>query len=115
MAHWAELDENNVVLRVLVTDNNDPDEGYGFLTDAYGGTWIQTSYNENIRYNFAAVGHTYDADADAFIPPAPYPSWTLNTTSYRWEPPVAEPDEPSEWVEETQSWFTPTVVPAPED
>jgi hypothetical protein len=73
MAHFAELDNNNIVVRVLVTDNNDPngDEGYKFLLDTFGGTWIQTSYNGNIRYNYASIGYTYDAEADAFIAPRP--------------------------------------------
>jgi len=73
MAHWAEIDENSKVIRVLVGDNNDPngDEGYKWLLDNLGGTWIKTSYNSNIRYNFAGIGYTYDLDADAFIAPRP--------------------------------------------
>lgn len=73
MSHWAELDENNKVVRVLVGDNNDPngDEGYKWLLDNLGGTWVKTSYNSKIRYNYAGVGFTYDADADAFIAPRP--------------------------------------------
>ena len=71
MAHWAELDKDNRVLRVLVGDNNDPaeDEGYQWLLDNLGGTWIKTSYNATIRYNFAGIGFTYDPIDDAFIPP----------------------------------------------
>ena len=71
MSHWAELDENNKVIRVLVGDNNDPngDEGYQWLLDNLGGTWVKTSYNGNIRYNYAGVGYTYDPIDDAFIPP----------------------------------------------
>ena len=73
MSHWAELDENNKVIRVLVGDNNDPagDEGYQWLIDNLGGTWVKTSYNGKIRYNYAGEGYDYDADADAFIPPRP--------------------------------------------
>jgi hypothetical protein len=73
MSHFAEIDNNKKVIRVLVADNNDPngDEGYQWLVDNFGGTWIKTSYNATIRYNFAGVGYTYDADADAFIPPRP--------------------------------------------
>jgi hypothetical protein len=73
MAHWAEIDENNKVVRVLVGDNNDPagDEGYQWLLDNLGGTWVKTSYNGNIRYNYAGIGYTYDSDADAFIAPRP--------------------------------------------
>jgi hypothetical protein len=73
MSHWAEIDENNKVIRVTVGDNNDPagDEGYQWLLDNLGGTWVKTSYNGNIRYNYAGIGYTYDPIADAFIPPMP--------------------------------------------
>ena len=73
MSHWAELDADNKVIRVTVGDNNDPngDEGYQWLLDNLGGTWVKTSYNNNIRYNFAGVGFTYDPEADAFIAPRP--------------------------------------------
>lgn len=73
MSHWAEIDENNIVLRVLVGDNNDPagDEGYSWLIENIGGTWIQTSYNGTFRYNFAGIGFTYDPIDDAFIGPMP--------------------------------------------
>jgi len=90
MSHWAELNENNIVLRVLVGDNNDPagDEGYQWLIDNLGGTWVQTSYNANFRYNYAGIGYTYNEDADAFIAPEPtcgHSELTLNTSTYRWE------------------------------
>jgi hypothetical protein len=73
VAHWAELDENNVVLRVTVGDNNDPagDEGYQWLIDNLGGRWVQTSYNANFRGKFAGIGDTYDEVNDVFVPPAP--------------------------------------------
>ena len=73
MSHWAELDAENKVIRITVGDNNDPngDEGYQWLLDNLGGTWVKTSYNSNIRYNYAGIGYTYDADADAFIAPRP--------------------------------------------
>ena len=73
MSHFAELDKNNKVIRVLVCDNNDPngDEGHKWLIDNLGGTWVKTSFNGNVRFNFAGVGFTYDATADAFIPPRP--------------------------------------------
>jgi hypothetical protein len=73
VSHWAELDANIKVIRVTVGDNNDPtgDEGYQWLLDNLGGTWVKTSYNSNIRYNYAGIGYTYDADADAFIAPRP--------------------------------------------
>ena len=82
MSHWAELDANNIVLRVTVGDNNDPagDEGYQWILDNLGGTWVKTSYNGNIRYNFAGIGYTYDPIDDAFIAPAPceHDELTLN-------------------------------------
>lgn len=89
MAHFSELDDTNTVIRVLVTDNNDPngDEGYQFLLDTFGGTWVKTSYNGNIRYNFAGIGYTYDPIDDAFIPPMPkcgHDELTLNSQK-RWE------------------------------
>jgi len=70
MSHWAEIDNNNKVIRVLVGDNNDPagDEGYQWLIDNLGGMWIQTSYNNRIRFNYAGIGYTYDEVKDAFIP-----------------------------------------------
>jgi hypothetical protein len=73
MSHWAELDENNKVIRVTVGDNNDPngDEGYQWLLDNLGGTWVKTSYNGNIRKNYAGIGYSYDVERDAFIPPKP--------------------------------------------
>jgi hypothetical protein len=88
MAHWAEIDETNTVLRVLVGDNNDPngDEGYQWLIDNLGGTWIKTSYNGNIRKNYAGVGFTYDSVRDAFIPPKPDGvGWILNEETCIWE------------------------------
>jgi hypothetical protein len=88
MSHWAELDENNIVLRVLVGDNNDPagDEGYQWLIDNLGGNWVKTSYNGSIRYNYAAEGYTYDAIDDAFIAPVPceHDELVLNNLK-RWE------------------------------
>lgn len=71
MAHWAELDENNIVLRVTVGNNNDPDEGYQWLLDNLGGTWIKTSYNANIRGKFAGIGDIYDPVNDIFVTPEP--------------------------------------------
>jgi hypothetical protein len=73
MSHWAELDENNIVLRVTVGDNNDPngDEGHQWLIDNLGGTWVQTSYNSTFRFNFAGIGFSYDPIDDAFIAPMP--------------------------------------------
>ena len=71
MAHWAELDENNVVIRVTVGDNNDPagDEGYSWLVNNLGGRWVQTSYNAKIRGKFAGIGDIYDEALDEFVAP----------------------------------------------
>jgi hypothetical protein len=96
MAHFAEIDENNIVIRVLVTRNDDPngDEGFKFLTDNLGGTWVQTSYNGNFRFNFAGIGYTYDAIDDAFISPMPdcgHDELTLNELK-RWECATCEAD-----------------------
>jgi hypothetical protein len=66
MSHWAEIDENNIVLRVLVGNNGEPDEGEAFM-NSLGGTWVKTSYNGNIRKNFAGIGMYYDEGRDAFI------------------------------------------------
>lgn len=95
MAHWAELDENNIVVRVLVGDNNDPDEGYQWLIDNLGGTWIKTSYNtiggvhalggEPLRKNYAGVGMIYDSVRDAFIHPKPEgENWVFNEDTCLW-------------------------------
>jgi hypothetical protein len=71
MSHWAEIDPNNKVIRVTVGDNNEPDEGYQWLLDNLGGSWVKTSYNGNIRKNYAGIGYTYDKGRDAFIAPKP--------------------------------------------
>jgi hypothetical protein len=107
MAHFAELDENNVVTRVIVTDNNDPngDEGYQWLIDNLGGTWIQTSYNKNFRKNFAGLGYTYDSTLDAFIPPKPFESWVLDEVTCTWQAPVQSPGDMIIWDEESGSWI----------
>ena len=70
MSHWAEIDENNIVLRVLVGDNNEPDEGEAFMK-SLGGNWVKTSYNGTIRKNYAGIGYSYDPVRDAFIAPKP--------------------------------------------
>ena len=69
MSHWAEINSENKVIQVLVGNNNEPDEGYQWLIDNLGGTWIKTSYNATIRKNYAGIGFTYDSERDAFIPP----------------------------------------------
>jgi hypothetical protein len=110
MAHWAELDSENKVIRVLVGDNNDPvgDEGYQWLIDNLGGTWIKTSYNRTIRKNFASVDFFYDSNRDAFIPPKPYPSWIIDEETCQWKSPQDKPVEEGksfEWDESTTSWI----------
>jgi len=106
VAHWAELDENNIVVRVTVGDNNEPDEGYQWLIDNLGGTWVKTSYNGNIRKNFAGIGFTYDEERDAFISPKPFESWILNEETCQWETPVPYPTDDKKyfWDEPTTSW-----------
>lgn len=109
MAHWAELDENNVVLRVTVGSNDEPDEGYGWLVENLGGRWVQTSYNHNFRKQFAGIGFTYDEQADVFIAPQPFPSWSLDE-NHDWQPPVPMPDEGKwYWDEDSLLWIE--VVP----
>lgn len=118
MAHFAEIDENGIVLRVLVVDNAQESNGQDFLANTLGlgGTWVKTSYNTvggvhtnggtPLRKNYAGIGYTYDSNRDAFIPPKPFASWTLNEDSCLWEAPVAYPTDGSmyTWNEETTSW-----------
>lgn len=95
MAHWAEIDENNIVLRVTVGSNDEPDEGYQWLIDNLGGNWVKTSYNTwggvhrngetPLRKNFAGIGFTYDETRDAFIPPKPEGDFILNEETCLWE------------------------------
>jgi hypothetical protein len=86
MSHWAELDKTNKVIRVLVGDNNDRngDEGYQWLLDNLGGTWIKTSYNGNIRKNYAGIGYKYDETRDAFIEPKCHTKAKLDENTCRW-------------------------------
>jgi hypothetical protein len=106
MSHFAEIDENNVVLRVLVGDNDMPNEGYDWFVENLGGTWIKTSYNGSIRKNFAGIGYTYNEELDAFIPPKPYESWSLNESTCLWQAPVAYPQDGRAylWNEESLLW-----------
>lgn len=111
MAHWAELDDLNYVIRVTVGDNNDPngDEGYKWLIDNLGGRWVKTSYNGNIRKNYASAGYFYDEERDAFIPPKPDEdtTWVLNEDTCKWERPVQYPNDGNyyNWNEEQQDWI----------
>lgn len=96
MSHWAEIDSNSIVLRVTVGDNNDPDEGYQWLIDNLGGTWIKTSYNNNIRVRFAGTGMYYDVVRDAFYWPKPddgNPNWFFNEATVQWELPEPKVEE----------------------
>jgi hypothetical protein len=95
MSHWAELDNNNVVVRVLVGDNNDPagDEGYQWLMDNLGGRWIQTSYTGKIRKNFAGKGYTYNETRDAFIAPEPTDAIGFDEETCRWITPPKDFNE----------------------
>jgi hypothetical protein len=114
MAHFAELGEDNIVLRVIVVSNNElldengnesEAKGAEFCRNLFGGTWKQTSYNNSIRVRYAGIGYTYRSDLDAFISPKPYPSWALNEEIADWEAPVSRPSEGLySWNEETQSW-----------
>ena len=114
MAHFAKLDENNVVISVVVVDNKDTADANGvekehigaaFCERLLGGTWKQTSYNGNIRKNYAGIGYTYNADIDAFVAPKPFNSWVLDAEA-QWQAPVAMPTDGQmySWNEETQSW-----------
>ena len=116
MAHFAKLDENNNVLAVHVVNNdvitidgNESEQaGIDFLTGLHGHTlWKQTSYNGNFRKNYAGIGFIYDAGRDAFIPPKPWASWTLNETTCQWEPPVSYPTDGKMygWFEPNQQWI----------
>lgn len=122
MAHFAQLDSNNIVLTVLVVNNevllkedNTESElkGIEFLNSLLGtSNWKQTSYNGNFRKNFAGVGYTYDSGRDAFIPPTPFDSWVLNEDTCLWEAPVEYPNTLNDegipdiylWNEEKQEW-----------
>ena len=115
MAHFAQIDENNIVTQVIVIDNKDTADANGvekeyigaaFCERLFGGTWKQTSYNGNIRKNYAGIGYTYRSDIDAFTAPQPYASWTLNEDA-QWQAPTAMPtdDKMYSWDEATTSWI----------
>ncbi len=126
MAHFAELDDNNVVLRVIVVGNDDCKDsdgneseavGIAFCQSLFGSDtyWVQTSYNNNIRHRYAVIGYTYDQANNVFIPPQPYSSWSVNTDTLDWEPPTPMPVDGGfhedsntfvsyEWNEENLSW-----------
>lgn len=108
MSHFAQIDDQGVVVRVTTGDNAMSDqEAHDWLIQNLGGTWVQTSYSGAIRKNFAGIGYTYDAQRDAFIPPNPFDSWLLDEETCQWAAPVPYPQdgklyqwiEPEGWVE----------------
>ena len=107
MAHFAEIDSTGNVLRVLVVGDDQEHRGQDFLANdlGLGGTWIQTSYNHKIRKQFAGIGFKYDADADVFVAPQPFASWTLDI-NHDWQPPVAMPNDDQfyKWNETKKKW-----------
>ena len=115
MAHFAQLDENNIVTQVIVIDNKDTTDPYtgqedeilgiAFCKKLLGGNWVQTSYNRNFRVNYAGVGYSYNKDLDAFIPPSPFPSWVLNSESINWESPIGPPPELTEEEQEAFAYY----------
>ena len=124
MAHFAQLDENNVVTQVIVVSNNElldangqerEELGVAFCQRLFGGNWKQTSYNHNLRVRYAGIGYSYNSDLDAFVPPKPYDSWTLNNTTASWDAPKAMPSDHGTgdpikhyyWNEEAQDWELP--------
>jgi hypothetical protein len=114
MAHFAQI-SNNVVTNVVVVHNNEllvdgvevESKGAEFCTNLFGGTWIQTSYNDRIRKQYAGIGYTYDAVADVFVAPKPYPSWTLDS-NHDWQPPTPKPEGLYSWDEAQLEWV---VIP----
>ncbi len=119
MAHWAEIDENNIVVRVLVVSDEQDHRAQDFLSNDLnlGGTWKKTSYNTlagvhqlggtPFRKNYAGIGYSYDSTRDAFIPPKTFNSWLLNEDTCLWEAPIEMPVEEGKiftWNEETTSW-----------
>jgi hypothetical protein len=111
MAHFAEIDLDNKVKRVVVVHNNElldeggleqEAKGSEFCHSLFGGTWLQTSYNGTVRKNFAGAGYTYDNELNAFIPPKPFPSWLLDEKTCQWVPPVTIPEDGDYSWDETQ-------------
>jgi hypothetical protein len=115
MAHFAELDENNIVLRVLVVNNEDiliediesEEKGKKFLSEtlSLGGKWIQTSRSGSFRKRFGHVGYFYDEEKNAFIAPKPFNSWTFNYETLDWQAPKPQPNEGYVWNEEIHDWY----------
>lgn len=125
MAHFAQLDNNNVVLKVIVVDNKDTADENGNEIESIGvnfcksllgpdTNWKQTSYNNNFRKRYAGIGYAYDQNLDAFIRPKPFPSWLLNSSTADWEAPVPRPNDGNfyRWDEATLSWVEVQTVSA---
>jgi hypothetical protein len=130
MAHFAQLDQFNTVIKVEIVNNNilldnngneSEENGIKYLKSIYGEEtkWIQTSYNNNIRCRYAGPGMSYNTEHDVFLYPKPFPLWVLNLETYLWEPPVTEPELTEEqlesgsyyeWNEETQEWELKTAT-----
>jgi len=118
MAHFAQLNEQNIVTQVIVVANEEllengiesETKGIAFCQSLFGGTWKQTSYNGSIRKNYAGIGDTYDSERDAFIAPQPFPSWALVEETCHWECPVAYPTDGKKyhWDESTLTWIETT-------
>jgi hypothetical protein len=111
MAHFAELDGNNIVLRVMVVDDQHEADGENWCNNFFGdGIWKQTSYNETIRKNYAGIGFIYDETRDAFIPISPFNSWVLNEDTCKWESPIPYPDDDKNytWNEDIINWASVT-------
>jgi hypothetical protein len=109
MAHFAEIDSTNTVVRVIVVADEHEANGAEWCNNLLGGTWVQTSYNNRIRKQYAGVGYTYDADADEFVAPQPFASWSLDSNN-DWQAPTPKPEGTFIWDEETLAWVaTPAI------
>lgn len=112
MAHFAEIDENNTVLRILVVPDEQEHRGQDFLANdmQLGGTWVQCSYNNKLRKQYPGIGYKYHETGDVFIAPQPYPSWSLDG-NYDWQPPTPYPNDGEDymWDEQTLDWILATV------
>ena len=106
MAHFAELNSDNIVLRVCVVADEHESDGENWCANFWGGTWKQTSYNHRIRKQYAGIGYTYDTVKDKFIAPRPFASWTLDNSD-DWQAPVAKPDDGNlyRWDEDNRQWL----------
>ena len=104
MAHFAEIDSDNKVLRVIVVGDEHETNGAEWCHNLLGGMWVQTSYNNRIRKQYGSIGMTYDEVADQFVAAQPLPSWTLDSNN-DWQPPTPKPEGDFYWDEESLSWL----------